>query len=161
MEVSQEHVSAGCNRVVGALHWGGNQLVAYAAHNLVIIYNAQVNVTPGTCTESRSLCFSCPIAIACSKEPACHATICFAALHRLGHVPYKGIENGFSVSVCILQAAKIVATMIGHADRVNCVQWLPTAGKCSTLGQSSKHCHAEQPVAFHVLLQVLLLMSLV
>ena len=42
MDVSQEHVSAGCNRVVGALDWGRNGLVAYAAHNLVILYDAEV-----------------------------------------------------------------------------------------------------------------------
>lgn len=28
-----------------------------------------------------------------------------------------------------LQEAKVVATMIGHTDRVNCVQWLPTLGE--------------------------------
>ncbi|KAL3133219.1 hypothetical protein ABBQ38_007106 [Trebouxia sp. C0009 RCD-2024] len=65
MKIAQEHVSAGCNRVVGALDWG-DRLVAYAAHNLVCLYDAE--------------------------------------------------------------AAKVVATMIGHTDRVNCVQWLPTAG---------------------------------
>ena len=42
MEVVQEHFSAGCNRVVGALDWGGNDLVAYAAHNLVVLYDAEV-----------------------------------------------------------------------------------------------------------------------
>lgn len=41
MEVTQEHVSAGCNRVVGALDWG-DHLVAYAAHNLVCLYDAEV-----------------------------------------------------------------------------------------------------------------------
>lgn len=44
MEVVQEHVSAGCNRVVGALDWGGNGLVAYAAHNLVVLYDAEVRL---------------------------------------------------------------------------------------------------------------------
>ena len=42
MEVTQEHVSAGCNRVVGALDWG-DSLVAYAAHNLVVVYDAEVS----------------------------------------------------------------------------------------------------------------------
>lgn len=44
MEVVQEHVSAGCNRVVGALDWGRNGLVAYAAHNLVVLYDAEVRL---------------------------------------------------------------------------------------------------------------------
>lgn len=44
MHVTQEHVIAGCNRVVGALDWGDNHLVAYAAHNLVILYDPQVRV---------------------------------------------------------------------------------------------------------------------
>ena len=44
MEVVQEHVSAGCNRVVGALDWGENDLVAYAAHNLVVLYDAEVRL---------------------------------------------------------------------------------------------------------------------
>lgn len=34
-----------------------------------------------------------------------------------------------------LQAAKVVATMIGHTDRVNCVQWLPTSGEAHTASQ--------------------------
>ena len=42
MEVTQEHISAGCNRVVGALDWG-DSLVAYAAHNLVVVYDAEVS----------------------------------------------------------------------------------------------------------------------
>lgn len=42
MQVTQEHVSAGCNRVVGALDWGDSHLVAYAAHNLVCLYDAEV-----------------------------------------------------------------------------------------------------------------------
>ncbi len=45
MDVTQEHVSAGCNRVVGALDWGDNHVVAYAAHNLVILYDAEVRGT--------------------------------------------------------------------------------------------------------------------
>ncbi|KAL0035271.1 hypothetical protein WJX79_009557 [Trebouxia sp. C0005] len=65
MEVVQEHVSAGCNRVVGALDWGRNDLVAYAAHSLVVLYDAE--------------------------------------------------------------AAKVLATMVGHTDRVNCVDSLPIA----------------------------------
>ena len=32
-----------------------------------------------------------------------------------------------------LQAAKVVATMIGHTDRVNCVQWLSTSGETCSL----------------------------
>ena len=42
MQVTQEHVSAGCNRVVGALDWGNDHSVAYAAHNLVCLYDAEV-----------------------------------------------------------------------------------------------------------------------
>ena len=28
-----------------------------------------------------------------------------------------------------IQAAKVVSTMVGHTDRVNCVEWLPPNGK--------------------------------
>ena len=73
MEVSQEYVSAGCNRVVGALHWGGNQLVTYAAHNLVILYDAEVNTASGTRTRSSTTFRTSRVAIACSKKPLRHA----------------------------------------------------------------------------------------
>ena len=44
MKITQDHVSAGCNKVVGALDWG-DRLVAYAAHNLVCLYDAEVGAT--------------------------------------------------------------------------------------------------------------------
>lgn len=39
--VTLDHVSAGCNRVVNALHWGECGLVAYGAHNAVIVYDLE------------------------------------------------------------------------------------------------------------------------
>lgn len=42
MEVRLEHVAAGCNRVTGALHWGEQGLLAFGAHNAVMIYHPEV-----------------------------------------------------------------------------------------------------------------------
>lgn len=40
------HIAAGCNRVTNALDWGedghGHSLIAYAAHNSVLLYDVQV-----------------------------------------------------------------------------------------------------------------------
>ncbi|KAL4426818.1 hypothetical protein ABPG77_006604 [Micractinium sp. CCAP 211/92] len=65
VEVSLAHVAAGCNRVKGALHWGEQGLVAFGAHNAVMIYHPE--------------------------------------------------------------EARILGTLLGHTDRVNCVRWLPPA----------------------------------
>lgn len=43
-DLQQVYVSAGCNKVVGALSWGDGGVVAYAAHNLVILYDAKVRL---------------------------------------------------------------------------------------------------------------------
>ena len=40
-----------------------------------------------------------------------------------------------------LQESKVVATMIGHTDRVNCVQWLPKLGEPASPQMSA--CIAE------------------
>lgn len=48
MQVTQEHVTAGCNRVVGALDWGNDHSVAYAAHNLICLYDAEVRYVLAT-----------------------------------------------------------------------------------------------------------------
>ena len=36
-----EHTSLGCNRVRGCLAWSTSGLVAYGAHNCVVIYDWQ------------------------------------------------------------------------------------------------------------------------
>ena len=38
-----------------------------------------------------------------------------------------------------LQEAKVVATMVGHTDRVNCVQWLPVSGESCKPATISLH----------------------
>jgi elongator complex protein 2 len=42
MRVTSRFVSVGCNRVVGALDWGDNGLVAYGGSSLVCVYDPQV-----------------------------------------------------------------------------------------------------------------------
>lgn len=42
MEVKQSYVSVGVNRVVNALDWGPDGLVAYGAHNMVVVYDPEV-----------------------------------------------------------------------------------------------------------------------
>ena len=44
VDLQQVYVSAGCNKVVGALSWGEQGLVAYAAHHLVVLYDAEVRM---------------------------------------------------------------------------------------------------------------------
>ena len=56
MEVLQEHVSAGCNRVMGPLDWGTNGLIAYGAHNLVVLYDAEVSVTGLAIVTTHAMC---------------------------------------------------------------------------------------------------------
>jgi hypothetical protein len=46
MEVGVEFVSAGCNRVVNALGWGDGNILAYGAHNMLMLYDVVVGV-PG------------------------------------------------------------------------------------------------------------------
>lgn len=41
-----EFISAGCNRVVNALDWGDGNILAYGAHNMVMLYDAVVSA-PG------------------------------------------------------------------------------------------------------------------
>ena len=41
-DVRLAHLGAGCNRVVNALDWGAAGLLAYAAHNAVMIYDPEV-----------------------------------------------------------------------------------------------------------------------
>ena len=41
-EVNLVHAQVGCNRVVRALDWGEVGHVAYAAHNSIVISNAEV-----------------------------------------------------------------------------------------------------------------------
>lgn len=42
MDVTQSYVSVGVNRVVNALDWGPDGLVAYGAHNMVVVYDPEV-----------------------------------------------------------------------------------------------------------------------
>ena len=42
MEVGVEFTSAGCNCVVDALDWGDGDILAYAAHNMVMVYDVTV-----------------------------------------------------------------------------------------------------------------------
>lgn len=42
MRVSLAHISTGCNRVVNALSWSEDGLVAFAAHNTVVVYDVEV-----------------------------------------------------------------------------------------------------------------------
>jgi elongator complex protein 2 len=44
MRVSPDFVSVGVNRVVNALDWGDNGLIAYCGHSIVCIYNPQVRL---------------------------------------------------------------------------------------------------------------------
>eukprot|EP00887_Chlorella_sp_A99_P005490 scaffold1.g5490.t1 len=71
--VTLEHVAAGVNRVANALHWGDAGLVAFAAHNAVVVYD--------------------------------------------------------------VEEARVLATLLGHTDRVNCVRWFSAAD----LGLASHH----------------------
>jgi elongator complex protein 2 len=48
MELTPEFVSLGVNRVVGALDWGDNGLVAYGGHHIVAIYDPEVCVARDT-----------------------------------------------------------------------------------------------------------------
>lgn len=57
-------------------------------------------------------------------------------MSALTHANCGNIANVSDTS-CELQAAKVVATMVGHNDRVNCVEWLPTPGTLS----SCIYCH--------------------
>ena len=53
--MSVEFTSAGCNRVVNALDWGGQDVLAYGAHNVLIIYDAAVSPFPRASLSSGRL----------------------------------------------------------------------------------------------------------
>lgn len=40
--VHLEHIAAGCNRAVHALDWGPTGLLAFTAHNNVMVYEPEV-----------------------------------------------------------------------------------------------------------------------
>lgn len=44
VEVGVEFIGVGCNRVVGAFAWGPCNLVAFAAHHSVAIFDPEVTV---------------------------------------------------------------------------------------------------------------------
>ncbi len=43
VSVQQEFLSAGVNRVVGALAWSDNGTVAFGAHHMVVLYDHKVS----------------------------------------------------------------------------------------------------------------------
>jgi hypothetical protein len=43
IDVDIEFACVGCNRVVNALDWGENEVLAYGAHNMVALYNIHVS----------------------------------------------------------------------------------------------------------------------
>ena len=113
MEVSQEHVSAGCNRVMGPLDWGDTDVVAYGAHNLVILYDAEVIATGFATMTKRAMCVS-------------HLRTCCG----LPHIPTLDqlSMTPASISAFLRSPMQIVAispTLVTH--HVNCRQqrWWP------------------------------------
>lgn len=48
-QVNAEFVSVGVTRVVNALDWGSNGLIAYGGHHIVCIYNPEVRLLPHYC----------------------------------------------------------------------------------------------------------------
>lgn len=54
-----------------------------------------------------------------------------------------------------LQQAKVVATMVGHTDRVNCVQWLPISGESCKPTTISSHWQTAYTNQFILQVQVL------
>ena len=42
-----------------------------------------------------------------------------------------------------MQEGEVLATMVGHTDRVNCVQWLPTSGELHWLTTPAHIASAE------------------
>lgn len=49
MNVETDFVSVGCNRVVNALDWGEDDLIAYGAHHTVAIYSVSVRLSLCNC----------------------------------------------------------------------------------------------------------------
>jgi hypothetical protein len=43
MRVEPQFVSVGVNRIVNALDWGDNGLIAYAGHHIVCVYDPEVS----------------------------------------------------------------------------------------------------------------------
>jgi elongator complex protein 2 len=46
LNVESAFIGVGCNKVVGAAAWGPCNLVAYAAHHLIAIFDPQVGLFP-------------------------------------------------------------------------------------------------------------------
>lgn len=72
MAVRLEHVAAGCNRSVHALHWGPSGLLAYAAHNAVMVYEPQVRCW---CCWGQ-VCNQAPAAAAAAADGSTPACVC-------------------------------------------------------------------------------------
>ena len=63
MKVKSEYVSAGVNKVVGALAWGPDNLVAFAAHSVVLIYDVEVRSQQCTGLSVSVSNFAAPVAL--------------------------------------------------------------------------------------------------
>ena len=73
--VSLHHVAAGCNRCTHALHWGDAGLLAYAAHNAVLVYDPQasgIHGHAGRLHGRQALAQSAAAAAACLQGSSLH-----------------------------------------------------------------------------------------
>jgi elongator complex protein 2 len=105
MRVHSEYVAAGANRVVNALHWGEHGLVAYGFHNAIAVFDPQVRRRPPAAAR--------PPPPARRRPPAAASSSTRRSL--------------ISIRTTSAQDFKVVATLLGHAGRVNCVRWLSAA----------------------------------
>lgn len=97
--------------MTGALHWGEQGFLAFGAHNAVMIYHPEVRWDAAEAAPH--LYGAHPNATAPPRVAHRH---CFAqmltASDPCAHIPS-------------LQEARLLGTLLGHNDRVNCVRWLP------------------------------------
>ena len=57
MDVELASVSVGCNKSANCLDWGGGALLAYGAHNQVVLYDDEVRgACRGSCKACRHVC---------------------------------------------------------------------------------------------------------
>lgn len=129
--VSSQFVSVGVNRVVNALDWGDNGLIAFCGHRIICIYDPEVRLSLACSRRSSN---------GSSSSSICRATAATAVhLLLLHHQPGQKNSDKVVLCVCDPQAAEVVATLTGHTGQVNCVKWLPGAGG----GAAYTHIHAE------------------
>lgn len=116
IRVSTSFVSCGVNRVVNALDWGDNGLIAYCGHRIVCIYDSEVSgvsllLHPSYCCCNRQ---SLRIILCC---------IWFEVHEYVFMLLFVAFDY-----VLFLQTAEVVGTLTGHCGQVNCVKWLPSSG---------------------------------